>query len=337
MGTYPDGPGSASTAMVGRPEVLARVPWADPQVWSQAAQAFPVRVPRGWLDAADPLDPRDPLLRQAVPVAAELEPHPGDVPDPVGDRACSPVPWVVQKHPDRVLLLVTKRCHLYCRYCFRRDHAPGDAQDPTPAELERALTWCERSGAQEAILSGGDPLALSDDRLLSIGRRLREHLPVLRVHTRAPITFPQRVTPALVRGLADLGSTWVVVHCNHPRELTPPVVEALTRLVRAGLPVLNQAVLLRGINDDVDVLTELSQALVQLQVQPYYLHHTDAVPGNAHLRVSARTGLKLHAALRRRVSGIALPAYVVDLPDGSGKVPVRQAVDDARLTLDEVD
>ncbi len=322
--------------MVGRRELLARVPWADPEVWSRADQVFPVRVPRGWLEASSPLDPSDPLLRQAIPVAEELEAHPGDVPDPVGDRARSPVPWVVQKHPDRVLLLVTKRCHLYCRYCFRRDHAPGEAQDPSPEELEQALAWCEDSGAQEAILSGGDPLALTDARLLSIGRRLRASMPVLRVHTRAPITFPQRVTEDLVEALAALGGVWVVVHCNHPRELTEPVCRALSRLVDAGLPVLNQAVLLRGINDDVDVLTALSHALVRLRVLPYYLHHTDAVPGNAHLRVSARTGLALHAGLAARVSGIALPAYVVDLADGSGKVPVRQAVATGRLGLDEV-
>jgi len=334
--SYPAHSASAAGAVVGRPEVLERVPWADPQVWQRANARFPVRVPRGWLDAADPTNPDDPLLRQAIPVAAELQPHPGDRPDPVGDRACSPVPWVVQKHPDRVLLLVTKRCHLYCRYCFRRDHDPGASQDPSAVELERALAWCERSGAQEAILSGGDPLALADPKLLAIGRRLRAQIPVLRVHTRAPITWPQRVSDRLAQGLAELGSTWVVVHCNHPRELTAPVRRALDTLVDAGVPLLNQAVLLRGVNDSTDVLTELSQALVRLRVLPYYLHHTDAVPGNAHLRVPAARGLALHRALASRVSGVALPAYVVDLPDGSGKMPVAQAVADGRLGLDAV-
>ncbi len=327
---------AARSAVVGRQEALRRVPWADPAVWAEADTRFPVRIPRGWLEAADAADPADPLLRQAVPLAAELEPHPGDRPDPVGDRARSPVPWVVQKHADRVLLLLTKRCHLYCRYCFRRDHAPGEALDPSPTELERALRYCEASGAEEVILSGGDPLAVRDERLLGVAGRLRRTLPVLRVHTRAPITFPERLTATLAEGLAALGRVWIVVHCNHPRELTPAVAVGIRRLRAAGLPVLNQAVLLRGVNDHADTLVALSQALVRLQVQPYYLHHTDAVPGNAHLRVSAREGLALHAALARRVSGLGLPAYVVDLPDGSGKVRVVDAVADGRLPLDAV-
>lgn len=322
--------------MVGRREALSRMGWLRPDVWAAAARLFPVRIPRGWLAAADLSDPADPLLRQVLPDPRELVPHPGDVPDPVGDQARSPLPWVVRKHDDRVLLLVTKRCHLYCRYCFRRDHQPGDAQDPSPEALEAALAWCESCGAREVILSGGDPLALSDDKLLAIARRLRATVPVLRLHTRAPITFPQRVGPALIAGLAALGSTWIVVHCNHPDELTPAVRAALGALVDGGLPVLNQSVLLRGVNDDAGVLTALSEALVELRVLPYYLHHTDAVPGNAHLRVPAAEGLALHAALARRVSGVALPAYVVDLPDGSGKVPVREAVAAGQLPLDAV-
>ena len=333
---YPEDPTNAAGGMIGRLEALDRLPWLDSRVWAAAERLFPIRIPRGWLETADIENPADPLLIQAVPAPEELQSHPGDRTDPVGDRARSPVPWVVQKHGDRVLLLVTKRCHLYCRYCFRRDHQPGVSQDPTPAELETALRWCENSGAQEAILSGGDPLAVTDDRLLAIARRLRETLPVLRIHTRAPITWPRRVTPALVTGLAELGSTWVVVHCNHPKELTPAVLSALERLVQAGLPVLNQAVLLRGVNDDVDILTDLSQALVRAQVMPYYLHHADAVPGNAHMRVSAEKGLALHRALAQRVSGIGFPAYVVDLPDGSGKVPVQQATEKGLIPLNGV-
>lgn len=252
----------------------------------------------------------------------ELRDDPGDVPDPVGEQARSPVPWVVQKHADRVLLLLTKRCHLYCRYCFRRDHQPGSGEDPTEAEWAEMLRFARQSGAREAILSGGDPLAIPDARLFSAIDGLRPALPVIRVHTRAPITFPERVTDRLVAGLRARAPVWVLVHANHPAELTAPVRSALGRMVDAGVPVLNQAVLLRGVNDSVDTLASLSEALVELRVFPYYLHHPDAAPGNAAFRVGEAEGLRLYEALRHRVSGVALPQYVVDPPDGSGKRPV---------------
>jgi len=239
---------------------------------------------------------------------------------------------VICKHRDRVLLLLTKRCHLYCRYCFRRNHEPGERQDPTPDELEAALAWCADSGARELILSGGDPLAVRDRVLFGILDRLRI-IPVIRVHTRAPITAPERVTPALVAGLRERGPVWVTVHANHPRELTGPALAALARLVDAGIPVLNQSVLLAGVNDDVETLTALSEALVSARVFPYYLHHPDHASGNAHFRVDPRRGLALHRALARRVSGIALPTYVVDLPDGSGKIPVERALNEGRMGI----
>ena len=273
----------------------------------------------------------DPLALQALPLPDELVGADGDSLDPVGERTLCPVPWVVQKHPDRCLLLMTKRCHLMCRYCFRRDHRPGAASDPTAEELEAALAWVLEAGVEEVILSGGDPLAVRDERLFAVIDRLRPTVPVVRVHTRAPLTAPERVTAGLVDGLARRRPVWLVVHANHPRELEGPASEALLRLVHAGLPVLNQSVLLRGVNDDVEVLAELSCALVRLGVKPYYLHHTDPARGNAHLRVAPHRGLALHEGLARRVSGIALPSYVVDLADGSGKVPVREALADGRL------
>ncbi len=311
--------------MVGPREAARRLAGVDPEIWRRADAVFPVRVPRAWFDAIDPGDPADPLRLQALPRPAELSPDPGDRPDPVGDAAMSPVPWVVCKHRDRVLLLVTKRCQLYCRYCFRRDHHPGQRSDPSPEELDAALDWCASSGARELILSGGDPLAVRDSRLFGILDRLR-HMPVVRIHTRAPVSAPERVTPALVRGLARRRPLWVVVHANHPRELRPEVTAALGALVDAGIPVLNQSVLLAGVNDDVDTLAALCEALVAARVFPYYLHHPDPAPGNAHFRVSPRRGLAIHRALARRVSGLALPGYVVDLPDGSGKIPVERAL-----------
>lgn len=311
--------------MVGRAEAIERLTGLSADTWERANAEFPVRIPRGWFDAMG--DPESPMARQALPDARELAADPGDLGDPVGDAARSPVPWVVRKHPDRVLLLLTKRCHLYCRYCFRRNHDPGEAQDPTPDELEAALRYCERSGAEEAILSGGDPLAVSDKKLLQAVDRLRASVPVVRIHTRAPISFPERVTPALAAALAERPSCWVLVHANHPDELTPPVRQALDRLVGAGVPVLNQSVLLRGVNDDPAVLAALCRALVQLRVFPYYLHHPDRAAGNAHFRVSPQEGVAIWRALSRSVSGIALPRYVIDLPDGSGKFAVTDVLD----------
>lgn len=285
---------------------------------------FPARLPRGYL--ADAAAPGDPRLLTALPSDAELLAHPGDAPDPVGDAARSPLPWVVHKHPDRVLLLLTKRCHVYCRYCFRRDHRPGQGEDPSPAEWTAMLDYARTCGAREAILSGGDPLAIKDDRLFAAMDALRPAVPVIRVHTRAPVAHPVRITGALVAGLRARAPAWVVVHVNHASELSAEARAALGRLVDAGIPVLNQSVLLRGINDDVDALVELSEALVALRVVPYYLHHPDAVPGSGHFRLSVEEGLALHAGLRARVSGIALPRYVIDLADGSGKVPVAEWV-----------
>ncbi len=307
------------TGAVLGPSALARRLESVPESLLRAADAvFPVRLTRSWL--ARMTRPDDPLGLQAVPRPRELQAAIGDVPDPVGESRRRPVPWVVQKHPDRVLLLVTRRCHLYCRYCFRRDQ--HDSSEPGTAGLEQAIEYARASGAREAILSGGDPLTLSNKRLFGIIDALRPDVPIIRVHTRAPITAPHRVTEALAAGLRSRGPVWVLVHANHPDELSADVRQALGRLVDAGLPVLNQAVLLRGVNDDVAVLEELSDALLGLRVFPYYLHHTDAVPGNADFRVDVARGLALHAELARRVSGVGLPRYVIDPPDGSGKIDV---------------
>lgn len=308
-------------AVLGPGALVKRIPGLSSALLRAADAVFPVRLTRSWLERMGD-DPEGPLGRQALPRADELEPHAGDVPDPVGERARRPVPWVVQKHPDRVLLLVTRRCHLYCRYCFRRDQ--HDSDEPGREGLDAAIDYARQSGAREAILSGGDPLTLSDDRLFSIVDALRPAVPVVRVHTRAPITAPHRVTESLVAGLQARAPVWVLVHANHPDELVGEAQAAVRRLVEGGVPVLNQAVLLRGVNDDVDVLEALSDRLLSLGVFPYYLHHTDAVPGNAAFRVDVERGLELHAELARRVSGIGLPRYVIDPPDGSGKVDVER-------------
>ena len=316
-----DAPRNASGRILGRKEAIERFPALERAVWDAAHAVFPVRITRSWADRIERAD--DPLARQVLPDAAELIARDDDVEDPVGDQRKRPVPWVVQKHPDRALLLVTRRCHLHCRYCFRRDQT-GD--DPTPEELDRAIAWVERAGLEEVSLSGGDPLTLPDDRLAAILDRLAS-VPVRRIHTRAPITAPDRITERLVRLLADRRPVWIVLHSNHASELDDAVASGIRRLRDAGLPLLNQSVLLRGVNDDPDVLAALCRKLVRLGVVPYYLHHPDAVRGAGHFRVPMDEGLRIHAALARRVSGIALPRYVIDPPDGSGKVDVRSVVD----------
>ncbi len=313
---YHDRPGRGRIA--GRAEVLRRFPDVSRALWNQAAAAFPVQLTQSWLARIRSAD--GPLGRQSLPHPSELVADPGDREDPVGEAARSPLPWVVQKHPDRALLLLTRRCHLYCRYCFRRGHE--GPTDPTPEELDDAFRFIRGSGARELILSGGDPLAVRDARILSCIDGVRPAVPVVRIHTRAPITAPFRVTDALVTGLAERGPVWVIVHANHPDELGADVRRALARLVDAGIPVLNQAVLLAGVNDDPDVLAALFGELTTLRVFPYYLHHPDHAPGNARFRLSTARGLQIHAALAQRVSGVALPRYVIDPPDGLGKLDV---------------
>lgn len=305
---------------MGRAEASGRFPWLAAVDWEAVSSVFPVRLPRGYL--GDAHTPGDPRLLTALPANTELEADVGDIPDPVGEQARSPLPWVVRKHEDRVLLLLTKRCHVYCRFCFRRDHQPGEGEDPSEAEWGAMLGYARASGAKEVILSGGDPLAVTDARLFAAIDGVRPEVPVIRVHTRAPITFPSRITAKLVEGLRTRAPVWVFVHVNHPAELTAEVDAALARLVDAGVPVVNQSVLLRGVNDDAATLAELSHALVERRVFPYYLHHPDAVPGNAAFRVPLPEGRRIYARLRRMVSGLALPTYVMDPPDGSGKFAI---------------
>lgn len=325
VGVYHD---ESSTAgrVIGRPEILRSRPELAP-LWDRAARLFPVQVTRSFWNRIQGADEPERLARQVLPGPEELLPAEGDLDDPVGDAARSPVPWVVHKYPNRVLLLLTKRCHLYCRYCFRRAFEPGERTDPTPEELDAALDYAIHSGAREVILSGGDPLALSDGALGAVLERLTAGgIDRIRVHTRAPITAPHRVTPALVERLASVGSLWVVVHANHVNELSEEVARGLALMVDGGIPVSNQAVLLRGVNDDAGILAELFETLVQHRVRPYYLHHTDAVTGNAAFRVPLEEGIALYDQVRSMVSGLALPRYVIDPPDGGGKVDVERWV-----------
>ena len=303
-------------------EAKQRFSAIDVAVWKGLNSVFPVRVTRSWVQRVHKVD--DALGLQVFPDARELLGDPKDISDPVGEEKKMPVPWVVQKHADRALLLVTRRCHLHCRYCFRRDL--DGKSDPTSQELSDAITYLRQSNVDEVILSGGDPLILRTPKLVGIIDALRPQVSQIRIHSRAPITFPKRVDDQLIEGLKHRQPVWLVVHVNHPKELSAEVAAGLGRLVDAGVPVLNQSVLLKGVNDDPEVLAELSRALVRLRVKPYYLHHPDAVPGGGRFRVSVEEGLSIHRALRGKVSGLALPQYVIDPPDGTGKLPVAEWV-----------
>jgi lysine 2,3-aminomutase len=267
----------------------------------------------------------DPIGRQFVPQAAELERAGDELADPIADRALSPVKGIVHRYPDRVLLKPSLVCPVYCRFCFRREDVGPKGGLLDARELAAALDYIRaRPAIWEVIISGGDPFLLSPRRLKAIVAALDAipHLGVIRFHTRVPIVDSARVGAALVRALAAEKAVYVVIHANHPRELTPAAKAACARLVQAGIPLLSQSVLLKGVNDDAATLEALLRGLVAMRVKPYYLHHLDLAPGTAHFRTGLETGQALMRDLRGRVSGLCQPAYVLDLPGGHGKVPV---------------
>lgn len=269
---------------------------------------------------------QDPIARQFVPSAAETEIAPGELADPIGDEARSPVKGIVHRYPDRVLLKPLHVCPVYCRFCFRREKVGPGGEALSATELDAALAYIRsRPEIWEVILTGGDPLMLAPRRLAELLAALDAvpHVAVIRIHSRVPVADPARVTDELVDALRPRrAGVWLGVHCNHARELTAEARAALARLAGAGLPLLSQTVLLRGVNDDVETLEQLMRALVAARVKPYYLHHPDLVRGTGHFRVSIARGQALMKALRGRLSGLAQPTYVLDVPGGHGKVPV---------------
>lgn len=282
----------------------------------RAADAFPLFAPRGYVAQMRPGDPTDPLLRQILPLDDELVATPGFAADPVGDAKAALHAGLLQKYHGRALMVTTGACAVHCRYCFRR-HFPYSEGPHSLAAWEPALAQLAADPTiEEVLLSGGDPLSLTDSWLAQLAERLAAigHLRRLRIHTRLPIVIPERVCDELLNWLRGTRLTpLVVVHANHPAELSPEVANALGRLVDAGIPVLNQAVLLRGVNDDADVLTDLCQRLVDMRVMPYYLHQLDRVQGAAHFEVHEETGRCLIAELRTRLPGYAVPRYVREM------------------------
>lgn len=283
---------------------------------------YSIAIPAHLARLIDPADPDDPIARQFVPDGEELTIADDELDDPIGDGAHSPVRGLVHRYPDRVLLMPTMSCPVYCRYCFRRDRVGRAADAPTADDLEAAYTYIgNHPDIREVILTGGDPLSLSPARLRRVVDRLGAipHLNNIRIHTRVPVALPDRVTEELVSALRSDIPVWMVLHCNHARELTDDVAAACDRLIRGGIPLLSQSVLLRGVNDNVDTLTDLFRRLVRLRVKPYYLHHPDRARGTARFRVTLAEGRALAAALRGHISGLCQPTYVIDIPGGFGK------------------
>jgi EF-P beta-lysylation protein EpmB len=317
------GIGEALAAEDSGPGAMAAVEAAERQ--------FRLRVPRGFVARMRPGDPADPLLAQVLPRAAETAEVPGFTADPLAERDASPAPGVLQKYRGRALLVVTGACAIHCRYCFRR-HFPYAEESLSPAKLEGALGWLAADPSiSEVILSGGDPLSLPDDRLAELAGRLAAipHLRRLRVHTRLPVVVPERVDRPLLDWLAGGRlAPVVVIHANHAREIDPAVRAALGRLRRAGVTLLNQAVLLRGVNDRVEALAELSEALFAAGVLPYYLHLLDPVAGAAHFEVGEDEGRRLVAEVAARLPGYLVPRLVRERPGAPAKLPVELRLGD---------
>lgn len=272
--------------------------------------------------------PDDPLRAQCIPRKDEFKIKKYEVQDPLWEEPYAPLPRMVHRYPNRVLVLVTDECALYCRHCFRRYFASRRGGVITPEQMRKIVEYLQlHTEVQEVILSGGDPLVLGDSRISELLHILRYELGrtlVLRLASRIPVVMPQRITPELVKILSQYSPLFLISQFNHFREITPASRQAVSRLVDAGIPVLNQAVLLKGVNDRSDTLAELFQGLLEMRVKPYYLFQGDLAAGTSHFRVPLADGFALIRKLRGQISGLAMPVYAVDLPGGGGKIPLTE-------------
>jgi len=301
---------------------LARLFGVDQDILAPVAARYPMRITRHYLGLIGGVG--DPIWRQCVPDPMELQDG-VSLPDPLNEGGLSPVPGLIHRYPDRVVWLVSNSCAVYCRFCMRKRQVGCCGIEGTLAEQSAPLDYIRDTGTiRDVILSGGDPLLLDDDRLDDILASLRAipHVEIIRIGTRVPVTLPERITPKLCKLLQRYHPIYVNTHFNHPRELTPQSRLACAMLADAGIPLGNQTVLMEGVNDDPAVMADLFRGLLAMRVRPYYLHQMDLVRGTRHFRTTVERGLEIMASLRGFVSGMAVPYYVVDLPEGKGKVPL---------------
>lgn len=278
-----------------------------------------------YFNLIDAADPGCPIRRQVIPRIEETWEDPDEMADPCGEDSHMPVPGLVHRYPDRVLFLVTDRCASYCRYCTRSRVVSGVGEQELHTEFEAALRYLEEhTEVRDVLLSGGDPLLFSDSKLDTLLTRLRaiKHIEFIRIGTRVPIFVPQRITPELCRMLQKHHPLWMSIHTNHPRELTTEVRDALAMLANHGVPLGNQSVLLRGVNDNAPVMKSLVQKLLMCRVRPYYLYQCDLIQGSSHLRTSVAAGIEIIEQLRGHTTGYAIPQFVIDGPGGGGKIPL---------------
>ena len=293
-------------------------------------ERYAMAIPPAFAALIDRDDPEDPVARQFVPDIRELVAHPAEVADPIGDDLKSPIKGLVHRYPDRVLLKLVSVCAVYCRFCFRRETVGHGAAGLSEGEFAAALDYIRaHDEIWEVVLTGGDPLTLSPRRLAWATQAIAAipHVKILRWHTRMPVAAPECVSDALARALADGHdkTVYVALHANHARELTPEARAACKRLIDHGIAMVSQSVLLKGVNDNADALIALMRAFVETRVKPYYLHHGDLAPGTAHFRTTIAQGQALMRELRGRLSGLAQPTYVLDIPGAHGKIPISAA------------
>lgn len=307
-------------AAITSPDELAARFHIDPEPFRAVADRYPLRITPHYLSLIN--EPGDPIWRQCVPDPGELDDRQSA--DPLCEESLSPVPGVIHRYPDRVVWIVANNCAVYCRFCMRKRQVGCGTINPT-ANREAALAYIAATPAiRDVILSGGDPLLLSDDELAGILVCLRKipHVEIIRIGTRVPVTLPERITPALCRMLKRFHPLYINTHFNHPREITPESEKACAMLADSGIQLGNQTVLLKGVNDDPMVMKGLMTGLLQIRVKPYYIHQMDLVRGTGHFRTTVDCGITIMDSIRGHLSGLATPYYVIDLPGGKGKVPV---------------
>jgi len=304
------------------PEELAEKFDLDPAATAAVAKRYPFRITRHYFELLK--EKGDPLWLQAIPDLKELHDDSQQA-DPLNEQVLSPVPGLIHRYPDRVVWLVANECALYCRFCMRKRRVGCSSIDSLGGSFKDAISYISANPAiRDVILSGGDPLLLEDGQLAEILSALKAipHVEIIRIGSRVPVTFPERITPRLAALLQRYQPLYINTHFNHPLEINPGSRQACALLADAGIPLGNQTVLLKGVNDDPTVMSELLRGLLAIRVKPYYLHQMDLVRGTGHFRTSVKVGLQIMESLRGHLSGLAVPYYVIDLPAGKGKVPL---------------